>query len=347
MFSLMCLVTGGKINTLSIAMQGITVGLMVLTKQYLGLMILIPTCVIVFATALTWRKKIGHTLVLLISICLVLSPWVARNYISSGKIIVFFGETSGLRNALDDMMAFTRFANKFNENITESVRSVANTGTVKFSKHHDFVARHQTDIDAAAFLAYQCGGSFQEWRQHTSLNQLPYKNCNETIVSRFNNLNAQFWKEVPFWDAMESRRDSLSKIFQKSRLVNDLPISNKEISLNYILLTYRVFLLGLGLAALLYLLVIAGKRREQRLLTGSLLMTSLGFYFFFCLVMVQAEMRYLLTPDLLVSIFSGVIPGILIQRFCTGAISKTNACNRRKSNEEKIFVTRKCMRKAN
>ena len=143
------------------------------------------------------------------SFILVLSPWVLRNYMSSGKVIVFFGKTSGLRYALDDAVAFGQFANKFDENTTEYIKSVVETGSVKFVKHPVFLAAHRKDIDAATKLAYQCGGSFLEARQHTLPGQPPYRNCNQEVVRKFDRLSQQFWQEVPFWESMETRIDAL------------------------------------------------------------------------------------------------------------------------------------------
>jgi hypothetical protein len=303
-----------KITALSVIMQGVVIGLVVLTKQYLGLVILIPIYIIVFTAQLTSRQKISYLFILLFSFSLMMSPWVIRNYIASGKVIVLFSKTAGLRFTLDDMIAFTHFANKFDENITENVNSVAYTGKILLSTHPEFVTKHKKDIDEAALLAYQCGGSFQEWRKKSSLDQPPYQNCNDAVVLKFNWLSEQFWREVPFWEAMESRRDSLWKIVAKSDLVNKSLNINKNSLAKYFLFKYRVFLMFLGFAGMVHLLLRKNKQREQKVMVGSLLFTALAFYLFFCLVMVQAEMRYLLTPDVLITIFAGVIPAALVSR---------------------------------
>ena len=70
----------------------------------------------------------------------------------------------------------------------------------------------------------------------------------------------------------------------------------------------------LGFAGIVYLLIRKNKQHEQKVMVGSLLFTALAFYSFFCLIMVQAEMRYLLTPDVLITIFAGVIPAALVSK---------------------------------
>ena len=314
---LVCLATNNKINYFSILIQGCLVGLMVLTKQYLGLIIIIPIYIIIFVPSLSFRQRLSQLLVLVMGFSLVLSPWIIRNYISSGRIIIFFGETSGLRNALEDMVAFGRFTNKFDENQTPLVKSVAYTGTVELLKHPQFVTKHKGDIELATMLAYSCGGSFQQRRKPISLDQPPYENCNHKVVLAFNTLNEIFWQEVPFWEAMETRRDALYKIISKSDLVNKNLNMNKSDLMKYALFKYRIALLILGLSGMLYLLIWKIKQREQKIFIGAILVTALAFYSFFCLVMVSAEMRYLLIPDVLISIFSGVIPAELMRNIST------------------------------
>jgi 4-amino-4-deoxy-L-arabinose transferase-like glycosyltransferase len=311
---LVFLASARKIKVLSVIMQGVLIGLIILTKQYLGLIILIPIYIIIFTNRLNGRQKIGHLFILMFSFSVIMTPWIIRNYISSGKIIVFFSKTAGLRFTLEDMIAFTHFANKFDENITENVNLVASTGKVLLLTHQEFVNTHKKEIDEATLLAFQCGGSFQEWRKQSSLDQPPYQNCNDSVVSKFNLLSEQFWREVPFWDALESRRYSLWKIVSKSDLVNKSLNINKDAFSKYLLFKYRVILLFFGVAGVSYLLMRKNKQYEQKVIVGSLIFTALAFYSFFCLVMVQAEMRYLLTPDVLITIFTGVILAKLVPK---------------------------------
>lgn len=314
MLSLVYFATNRKINILSTIIQGALVGLILLTKQYLALVLIIPLYVIVFTAILNRYQKLIHLFVLMFSFSLTLSPWLVRNYISSGNIVMFFGKTSGLRNTLDDHIAFIEFANKFNENTTEYVKSVAETGMVKFSKHPEFLVSHDKDIAAATLLAHQCGGSFQQRRKPISLEQPPYQNCNQEVVLKFDSLSKQFWREVPLWEALETRRDALWKIVSKSDLVNNQLSINKHNSFKFALFKYRVLLLLLGFSGMLYLLLRKTQQHQQRISIESIIITAIAFYIFFCLILVAAEMRYFLTPDLLISLFAGVIPAVLVNK---------------------------------
>jgi 4-amino-4-deoxy-L-arabinose transferase-like glycosyltransferase len=313
-FSLVCLGTNLKISIYSTLTQGALVGLILLTKQYLALIVIVPIYIILFSSRMTFRDKATHLSLLMLSFAMVLLPWTVRNYISSSEVIIFFGKTSGFRNSLDDMVAFTRFANKFNENTTEHIDSVAEMGVVKFTKHQKFSAAHERDINAATYLAYQCGGSFVERRNPTSHEQPPHGNCNEEVIRKFDALSALFWREVPLWEALETRRDALWKVVSKSNIINkNLSMSENGI-LKYILLKYRIVLLVLGFSGILCILLDKAKTHQQKVLTSSLLVAAIAFYLFFCLILVSAEMRYLLTPDLLISLFGGVTLAVFFRR---------------------------------
>jgi hypothetical protein len=212
------------------------------------------------------------------------------------------------------MVAFTHFANKFDENITNYVNSVAHSGEAEFSTHIEFVNKNKDEIDSALMLAYKCGGSFQEWRSTRSIEQPPFENCNDVIASKFDRLSEKFWIEVPLWDALKSRRDSLWKVLSKSDLENKAFKINKNTYIKYFLFKYRLVLLIIGFIAIIYLLKQKNIEYEQKLMVGSLLLTAVAFYALFCLIMVQAEMRYLLTPDILISILSGLIPVAVIRK---------------------------------
>jgi 4-amino-4-deoxy-L-arabinose transferase-like glycosyltransferase len=322
-FSLIYFATNKHISIYSTIMQGVLVGLILLTKQYLVLISIIPVYIIFFASELTSRQKAIHLFVLCFSFFIALSPWLVRNYISSGNVIVFFGKTSGLRNALDDAVAFTQFANKFDENTTKYMKSVADTGEVKFTTHTKFLMTHERDIAAAALLAYQCGGSFQERRKATFRDQPPYPNCNHEVVLKFDALSTKFWQEVPFWEALETRRYALWKVISKSDLVNNQLSMNENSLLKYFLFKYRMFLLLLGFCGMLYLLFEKNQQHQRKIFVQSLFITAISFYFFFCLILVSAEMRYLLTPDVLLTLLAGIIPAnVIANRFAKNNAGK-------------------------
>jgi len=312
-FNLIYIVTSKNFKTVSITLQGALVGLIVLTKQYLGLIILLPLINIIFTKTIAKNIKIKYLFIIMISFTLTLSPWIIRNYVISDNFFIFFSKTAGLRFALDDMVAFTHFTNKFDENITSHVDSVANTGKISLQAHAEFVNKYRNDIDSASLLAFQCGGSFMEWRKKTSLNEPPYENCNDKVVLKFNDLSEKFWNEVPFWEALKSRRDSLIKIIIKSDLVNKSLNINEFKNIKYFLFKIRVLLLIFGMFGILYIIFYKNLDYENKLSIIAIFSVAIIFYLFFCLIMVQAEVRYLLTPDLLLTIFAGIIPALILK----------------------------------
>ena len=296
--------------------QGGLVGALILTKQYLGLILIIPLSIIFLDSKLNFLSKLKYLATLILSLIIVLSPWIVRNYIESDSIIVFFGKTSGLRNTLDDAIAFNQFANKFDENTTPHMKTVVTSGVVKFTKHVDFLKRNEEDIDASTRLAFLCGGSFQERRTPSSPHSpIPYDNCNQEVVQKFNLLSKKFWQEVPLWMALETRRDALWKVISKTKILNEeLLLSNQKFMV-YILFIFRIIALIFGFFGLIYLFNPRSEYKIEKKYLISILLCSLSFYIFFCLVLVSAEMRYLLTPDLLISLFACILPAILLNKY--------------------------------
>ena len=306
-----------NINSLLFLMyQGGLTGAIILTKQYLGLILIIPLSIILFDTKFGFLSKIKNLSAIMLGLIIVLSPWIARNYIQSDSIIVFFGKTSGLRNTLDDAIAFNHFANKFDENTTPHMKTVVTSGIVKFTKHVDFLKRNENDIDASTSLAFLCGGSFQERRTPSSPQRpIPYENCNQEVIQKFNLLSKKFWQEVPLWEALETRRDALWKVVSKTEILNEeLVFSNRKFMV-YILFIFRIIILIFGFFGLIYLFNPRSEYKIEKKYLFAILLCSLSFYIFFCLVLVSAEMRYLLTPDLLISLFACIIPTILLNKY--------------------------------
>lgn len=287
-------------SNFSLVIQGVLCGLMILTKQYLGLILLIPLANIAISNKF-YNKKYASLIFLMLGTLIVLSPWVVRNYFQSGKIIILRGETTGLRSVGKDFEAFYKFAGLFNENVTPALYEVAYKGKMSFDKHPGFVNRNRTEIDSAVKLAYQCGDSFVQLRTWVPVTQVPYAGCGDEVGVAFSHLTDKFWNQVGIVEAFETRFDAVWKIFGKSDVVNkSLAMSGSGI-VKSLLFKYRVAVLMGGLIGLFILI-----RKNLHFLGLPILLTALSMYFYFTIVIVHAEMRYLLVPDILISIFSGV-----------------------------------------
>jgi|GEM_PF-5173519 len=289
---------------------GILCGILVLTKQYLGLLLFIPLLYVQLGGVC--QKKSLAIVLLTVSFVLTLSPWVIRNYFQSGELIVLRGQSTGIRNVGIDSEAFYRFASLFDENVTPAMNEVAYYGSMTFNKHDEFVARHRTAIDEAIGLAHHCGDSFVQMQLWIPLSSPPYSGCAAEVASRFDALSQKFWLELPLIKAMETRIDSAKKIFFKSDVANSKLAINESSGIKTLLFRYRVFLLLSGFLGIAILI-----RRGNAPLVKAIMLTALAFYSYFSLIIVHAEMRYLLVPDLLISIFSSVPIVCIGQRlFC-------------------------------
>lgn len=294
--------------------QGILIGLLILTKQYLGLLILVPMFIIFFSPFIKkeMKKKIILASMLIIGIFSILSPWVVRNYIESGRVIVLKGDSTGLRTRGLDFEAFEKFANLFNENITPMLNSIAYNETVTFDKHLEFVDKHKNEIDIVVKKAYQCGTSFMEIRMPTGYG-LPHTGCNEEIIRDFEKLTYLFWREVPFVDAIETRMDAVKKIFMKSDIIYSKIEFSKVQLFKIALFKYRVMLVLLGMVGIM-LILLNYVKNTNRTFVFAIAITAISFYIFFSLFIVHVEMRYILLPDILISMFASIPIVVLIDK---------------------------------
>lgn len=279
--------------------QGILCGLLILTKQYMGLVILIPA-VCLFLTG-NFKARVSASIALLLGVLVILTPWATRNYLQSGELIVLRGETTGLRSVGIDLESFYKFATLFNENVTPALYEVAYHGKITLTKHPEFVKHHKEEINEAVSLAYQCGDSFVQNRLWVPLSEPPFKGCADKVAERFDNLTRIFWRDVPLTEGIETRIDAAAKILTKGDVVNKSLAVSKSSFVKDVLFKYRVFILVIGLVGLILLI-----RQRTEMSTLPIFITAGAMYAYFTVVIVHAEMRYLLIPDLLISVFAGI-----------------------------------------
>jgi hypothetical protein len=315
-FSLIYLVSKQTQSLKAIFIQGLLVGILILTKQYLGLFVLVPVISIVLFDS--FKRDVSHKLLLLFTlfsgVVLTMAPWVIRNYLVSGKIIVLKGESTGLRARGLDFEAFEKFANLFNENITPLLNEIAYDGSMTLERHPEFVYSHKKEILTAVEKAHVCGPSFMEIRSPSIENNPPYSGCEKEVVSRFNDLTRLFWQEVPFFKVIETRVEATKKIFLKSDIVNKNISLSKAQLMKQLLFKYRVLLLLMGILGLV-LIVVKTVKSSQRDLVIAIGLTACSFYGYFALIIVHVEMRYILVPDLLVSIFAAIPIVMIMEKF--------------------------------
>jgi len=285
-------------------LQGLLITLLTLTKQYMGLLILIPIITYLLDKNLPFFNRIKVILIVILSFSFTMSPWVLRNYIvSGGKIIILKGKSTGLPIYGRDFEAFEKFANLFNQNITPIWDDLSFKDRILLGdKHKEFVSKHKKEIEIAFHLAYKCGPSFLNRRgEKLPKNQL----CENQVINNFQKLTKEFWQEVPLYEALETRFESFMKIFTKTNIVNKKIKFSKTDILKRLLFIYRIMLIILGIVSMLYLIFFVEHKYKNIII--AIFITGWSFYIFFSFVIVHTEIRYLLVPDLLFSIFAPYI----------------------------------------
>ena len=267
---------------------GVLIGLLVLTKQYMALIFIVPASILVLEK-ISIKAKLKFFGVLLAGMALVLSPWVARNYLVSGKPILLRGESTGIVYYGKDFEAFERFANLFDQNVTPHWSSIAHSGVINFDWRPRFLDDHGEEVSQAARLANRCGPSFMALRG-VERDEIVLVACTEAVVSSFNKLKQFAHQEMQFQDLIKTRVDAVSKLFIGNMLTDDSFVK-------VVLYAYRFFLVTLGFAVCVIYLFRAKNRSRTPL--AALFLAWCAFSLMFSVYFVHVEIRYMLIPDLI------------------------------------------------
>jgi hypothetical protein len=278
----------GHKKWLSCFCLGALAGILFLTKQYMILLAIFP---ITFILLRNWQIKQKAFLIgaLGFGLASILTPWILRNYIVSGELIISRGESTGIIYVGRDFEAFERFVNLFDQNVTPYRSAVAHEGTLQLSRHEEFVEKHKQAIDSASNLAYECGASFTSLRG-VERNRVYEIDCTDEVISRFQDLTRLAWSELPLISLLQTRIEAVAKIFV-GNIENDPRLSHR------VLYAYRFIVLILGIAAIIFLL--SKKDNELRSAALAFLCTWFALSALFALHFVHVEIRYMLIPDLL------------------------------------------------
>lgn len=275
---------------------GILIGLATLLRQYLGLFIVIALVAVAMASRLDPGRTVRGGTVLAAGFCLVLSPWVVRNWVNHGEPLVLMGETRGYYNYGPDAVAFERLFNKLDENVTSYFYEAARQGEVDL-RAFDLDPGVEARIDDAVTLAHLCGTSFIEARGERTFGfEARDKACEARVIGAFDRANRAYRDSVGFFEYHRTRLDALYKAFFKNSLVAggfDHPLVNGMMKLFF---GARTIVVICGFLSVFFL------SRASFLV----ILFPLFMYVYIPVVTIHTEMRYLIQADTLLLALSGI-----------------------------------------
>lgn len=276
---------------------GVTCGFAVLTRQYLGLLLL---TVFIFLIALNKTKAdlLKHSLLQITIVSLgfasVIGPWYLRNLINHNTNSFLMGKTTGYASFQEDWLAFKDFYSLYFVDVTPIRDRIAFEGTNRLSPadvpHIPF-----DELERVDRLAHKCGPSFLTWRgeegySHTKRSSLP--NCKDRVVSGYTKLYEQALDVAPFYFQWQQPLLNVHKSFFKDALVN--PLGGRKDFIIGIIFSVRSIVTVGAVLSLIFL-------RNSPFKMFMLFPIFLIFYISFSAK--QVEMRYLTQADAVMIVF--------------------------------------------
>ena len=274
---------------------GLLIGSAVLLRQYLGIFIVIAAAWIAISTQFHPYKAIRPMAYLVLGFCMILSPWVLRNWVNFGSPYILMGETRGYYNYGPDAVAFENMFNKFEENITPYFYDAAKHGEVDL-ENFELDPRIKASLKEAVVLAHRCGPSFLEARKERSfVFEDRNKECEANVIDAFERTRLAYRANVGLFRYNATRLDALSKAFFKSTL-NSKKFSNSYIDIIVKICFYvRTFVI---ISAFLSICIVNW---------NSFIVISypLFMYIYIPVITIHTEIRYLIQADaILLALFA-------------------------------------------
>lgn len=247
--------------------------------------------------------------------------WPVRNYIvSGGEVVLVKPLTAGYACYKPDINAFRWWVMRWSTDFNVYLDSVAYTGRATLPPGILADAADEARFRRGARLAYESGSSYYLWRTKiygtsiyrdtARMRRLPilWHNRNEEIAAEFTALDDSYKRHHPVAYYLDVPLQNVGKALFKSktappgkgaRVAAHMAKSSVKDKLVTVLFGLRSALVLLGFAGLVVL------RRNRALWPVA---WFVGFsWFFFCFLLRQLEMRYLLQSDVLLLIPAGLL----------------------------------------
>ena len=281
---------------------GIVLGLLVLTREFLG--ILLPIYVLIIFILKT-PQRIKNILLLSFGFLVIYSSWPLRNYLNHDRVVFFRSYEGFLLYSKDYMkcrdyiLCWTNNENQYLDSMLFSDNNV---------KCPDWIFSNPDDLDnlnKAINLGRECSSSFYYWKK-TKFNDIEKPNsfCDEEVAKAFIYQKKKFIKNNFLTYCFYVPYLNVKKILFKSNL--EKGGSKIKIILSNLLFSFRSLLVILGIISLTY----SYKYKSTRFI--HLFITFI--YLFFIFYIRKIEMRNLLQAEILMLIPTGHYISTLITK---------------------------------
>lgn len=297
---------------------GVLCGLATMTRQYLGLLVVLSV-VFIFISGITqnrtrWRIA---SLIIVLGFALCVLPLFARNWINHDTPTILMGQTTGYKVAQADGIAWHKFYSLFIGDVTSPATSIARYGRDGIVDR-EILGWQQKEIDRLGDLAMRCGPSFRYVRQWFPEHRHPFSDdktdCTKELVEGYTSLRAKYLERygIRLWMTVPLR--NIAKAIFKGQLTKSLTIQKDRIT--GLIFKIRSLFVILGLCSVFFF-----KRKEYL----ALLIFPLGLIFYTSVITRHVEIRYLVQADaLLLGLATVTICGLISRKRTLPAGSAIN-----------------------
>ncbi len=288
------------------ALAGALIGAAVLTREYLGLMLLgLSLFQLMRLGWMRWPEAAKFITVMSAAFVVVFSAWPLRNYVFHSRVIVLRPENSGYHRYERDITRSRAWINSWDIHADTYLDPMTKgDGEVPFPDEVFADASERAKAQELVALGRRCGAGFYSWR-HNQAPPTSFERCEGDVARGFDELRVSFMDREPLSFFVLTPARNLAKIFFKSSLT-DRRGGFKRL-LIAALFAYRSVLVLLGFVG-----AVVFRRRP---IVVSIVAVSLSFYLFLCLVLRFVEMRYLLQFESLALIPVALLCSALHGRF--------------------------------
>lgn len=292
---LVYLVTTHSNSSRWLVVIGITCGIAVLTRQYLGLFLPIIMVYVYFKnndTLFYSRRNFIKLILLGVGFLLTIAPWHLRNITNHNVNSFLMGNLTGYAANQEDFVSFQNFYSLYFVDYTKLRHSVSRSG-VNSMHPSDFPYTDFQKLQEADKLAFSCGPSFLAWRGDLSATRKnEYLGCKEEVRKAYDELRHETLQNAPDFFQFKQPIENIFKSVFKISLSNPFD-SWKDLIISMVFVLRTLIILG----AISSIFILQRSSLKVFMLFPICLITYISF------IIKQVEIRYLVQADAIMIIF--------------------------------------------
>jgi 4-amino-4-deoxy-L-arabinose transferase-like glycosyltransferase len=267
------------------AVIGLLAAACLLTRMYLGALLLVPFISILWESHFRLRTVLLQGALCMAGFLMLYGSWPIRNYLQAKEVILLKPATAGYPEYSQDYNAFRNWVQLWDTDVDYYTDKVFQDSSISIFPERALASPEEQAVARQALqLALSCSKGFQYQARESFPHHTPSysEGCTQQAAQLFDSLSTLYRQREPLQAALYVPGQNIKKLFLKSET------KSEGSTLVRLLFGYRSLLLLLAFGVLLY-----GRTYTLLLLAAF----PLFMYLFICIGLRQLEMRYVLQAD--------------------------------------------------